>query len=137
MLIRKFERQNVSSFDEIHGIYRRPIVVMRMPPQPTENEFFNRLLDAIDAPNAYHGIRGSQLRTSAIRLLQVIGTRVLVIDRIFRPHLVRADSGGTAGLECPTAKSRRLFMEIAGARCTRAPCKLRGTLARINNICKS
>ena len=53
MLIRKFERQNAVSFDEAAGVQRRPVVVMLMPPQPTEVEFFNRVLEAINA--ATHG----------------------------------------------------------------------------------
>jgi hypothetical protein len=47
MLIRKFERQNAVGFDAAAGVQRRPVVVMLMPPQPTEAEFFNRVLEAI------------------------------------------------------------------------------------------
>jgi type II secretory pathway predicted ATPase ExeA len=82
MLIRKFERQNAVGFDEAAGVQRRPVVVMLMPPQPTEAEFFNRVLEAIEAPSAGYWTSGGQLRTSAIRLLREVGARVLVIDEI-------------------------------------------------------
>jgi Bacterial TniB protein len=82
MLIRKFERQNAVGFDEAAGVQRRPVVVMLMPPQPTEVEFFNSVLEAIDAPSAGYWTGGGQLRTAAIRLLREVGVRVLVIDEI-------------------------------------------------------
>jgi Bacterial TniB protein len=58
MLIRKFERQNAVGFDEAAGVQRRPVVVMLMPPQPTEAEFFNRVLEAIEAPSAGYWTSG-------------------------------------------------------------------------------
>jgi hypothetical protein len=82
MLIRKFERQNAVGFDAAAGVQRRAVVVMLMPPQPTEAEFFNRVLEAIDAPSAGYWTSGGQLRTSAVRLLREVGARVLVIDEI-------------------------------------------------------
>ena len=42
MLIRKFERQTAAGFDDDAGIQRRPVVVMLMPYQPTETQFFDR-----------------------------------------------------------------------------------------------
>ncbi|MCF3948701.1 TniB family NTP-binding protein [Acidiphilium iwatense] len=82
MLIRKFERQNAVSFDEATGVQHRPVVVVLMPPQPTESEFFHRVLESIEAPSVRYWSNGGQLRTSAIRLLREIGARVLVIDEI-------------------------------------------------------
>jgi type II secretory pathway predicted ATPase ExeA len=99
MLIRKFERQNAVNFDKATGVQRRPVVVMLMPPQPTESEFFNRLLEAIDAPSAGYWAHGNQLRTSAIRLLREVGARVLVIDEI---------NSVLAG----TPRQQRLFLQL-------------------------
>jgi type II secretory pathway predicted ATPase ExeA len=99
MLIRKFERQNAAGFDAAAGVQRRPIVVMLMPPQPTEVEFFNRVLEAIDAPSAGYWTSGGQLRTSAMRLLREVGARVLVIDEI---------NSVLAG----TARQQRLFLQL-------------------------
>lgn len=99
MLIRKFERQNAVNFDKAAGVRRRPVVVMLMPPQPTESEFFNRLLEAIDAPSAGYWAHGNQLRTSAIRLLREVGARVLVIDEI---------NSVLAG----TPRQQRLFLQL-------------------------
>jgi type II secretory pathway predicted ATPase ExeA len=82
MLIRKFERMNAAGFDARAGVQRWPVVVMLMPPQPTEAEFFNRMLEAIKAPSAGVWTSGPQLRASALRLLRELGTRVLVIDEI-------------------------------------------------------
>jgi type II secretory pathway predicted ATPase ExeA len=82
MLIRKFERQNAVGFNAAAGVQRRPVVFMLMPPQPTEVEFFNHVLEAIGAPSAGYWTSGGQLRTSAIRLLREVGARALVIDEI-------------------------------------------------------
>ncbi len=99
MLIRKFERQNAVRFDEVAGVQRRPVVVMLMAPQPTEAEFFNRVLEALDAPSAGYWAGGGQLRTSAIRLLREVGARVLVIDEI---------NSVLAG----TPRQQRLFLQL-------------------------
>jgi type II secretory pathway predicted ATPase ExeA len=99
MLIRKFERRNAVGFDDAAGVQRRPVIVMLMPPQPTEAEFFNRVLESIDAPSAGYWAGGPQLRTSAIRLLREIGARVLVIDEI---------NSVLAG----TPREQRLFLQL-------------------------
>lgn len=99
MLIRKFERQNAGCFDDATGVQRRPVVVMLMPPQPTEPEFFNRVLEAIEAPSAGFWSHGGQLRASATRLLREVGTRVLVLDEI---------NSVLAG----TARQQRLFLQL-------------------------
>jgi type II secretory pathway predicted ATPase ExeA len=99
MLIRKFERRNAAAFDETTGVQRRPVVVVLMPPQPTEAEFFDRVLEALNAPSAGHWARGAQLRTSVSRLLREVGTRVLVIDEL---------NSILAG----TPRQQRLFLQL-------------------------
>jgi len=99
MLIRKFERLNAAMFDAAAGVQRRPVVVMLMPPRPAETEFFNRLLETINAPSAGYWAGGPQLRTSSIRLLREVGARVLVIDEI---------NSVLAG----TPREQRLFLQL-------------------------
>ncbi len=82
MLIRKFERQTMPSFDEDSGVQHLPVVVMLMPPQPTEIAFFNQLLKAMNAPAASHFAYSFPSREAAFRLLRHLGTRVVVIDEI-------------------------------------------------------
>lgn len=82
MLIRKFERQLTPRFDESAGVQQRPVIVMLMPHQPSETQFFDQLLAAMAAPSAGHFIRSYPLRQPAIRLLRELGTRVVVIDEL-------------------------------------------------------
>lgn len=82
MLIRKFERQTTPGFDDVAGMQQRPVVVMLMPHQPTETQFFDQLLGAMNAPSAGHFTRSFPLREPAIRLLRELGTRVVVIDEL-------------------------------------------------------
>lgn len=82
MLVRKFERQNAAPFDDVTGIQHKPVVVMLMPHQPTEGQFFNQLLHALNAPSPGHFSRGFPVQDPAVRLLRQLGTRVVVIDEL-------------------------------------------------------
>ncbi len=82
MLIRKFERENAVAFDQKNGIQQKPVLVVLMPPQPTETEFFHRVLETVGAPTFQYWSNSTHLRSTAIALLRKIGTRVLVIDEI-------------------------------------------------------
>lgn len=82
MLIRKFERQQTPGYDDLSGTQRRPVVVMLMPHQPTEAQFFDQLLRALNAPSAGHFGGISHLREPILRLLRQLGTRVVVIDEL-------------------------------------------------------
>ncbi len=82
MLLEKFERANALVFDEAAGIQRRPVLIVPTPPSPTEPEFLECVLEAVDAPSAGHWVQGLRLRASTIRLLRDLGVRVLVIDEI-------------------------------------------------------
>lgn len=99
-LIRRFERRSAVPFDEAAGIKRRPVVVTLMPPEPTETEFFLRLLTTLGTPQAAFGPRsGPRLRELASRLLHESGTRVLVIDEI-------------NSLLVGTARQQRMFLQL-------------------------
>ncbi len=82
MLIRKFERQTTPGFDDAAGVQQLPVIVMLMPPQPTETAFFTQLLKAMNAPSVRHFTRGFPSHEAAIRLLCEVGTRVVVIDEL-------------------------------------------------------
>jgi len=99
MLLGKFERANAVPFDEASGAQPRPVLVVPMPPVPTEAEFFECVLEAIGAPWAGYQRQGPHLRASAMRLLGEMGVRVLVIDEI---------NSVLAG----TPRQQRLFLQL-------------------------
>jgi type II secretory pathway predicted ATPase ExeA len=103
MLIRKFARENAGEVNGRAGVRRMPVVVALMPPEPTERDFFTRVLAAIGAPLATGrppGARGAGTqRDATCRLLGEVGARMLVIDEI-NPVL--------AG----TARQQRLFLQL-------------------------
>ena len=99
MLVRKFERQNASPFDDVAGIQRKPVVVMLMPHQPTEGQFFSQLLEALNAPSPGHFTRGFPVQDPAVRLLRQLGTRVVVIDEL-------------NSLLAGTARQQRVFLQL-------------------------
>lgn len=82
MLIRKFERQTTPAFDDATGTQSRPVVVMLMPHQPSEAQFFEQILLAMNAPPPSFYSRGAVLREPAVRLLRELGTRIVVIDEL-------------------------------------------------------
>ena len=99
MLIRKFERQTTPAFDDATGIQQRPVVVMLMPYQPTEPQFFDQLLLALRAPSPRSLARTYPIREPIIRLLGELGTRVVVIDEL---------NSVLAG----TARQQRIFLQL-------------------------
>lgn len=99
MLLEKFERTNAAAFDEASGTQRRPVLAVLMPPNPTETEFFECVLEAVAAPSAGYWMQGARLRASAVRLLRDLGVRVLVIDEI---------NSVLAG----TPRQQRLFLQL-------------------------
>jgi Bacterial TniB protein len=103
MLIRRFARENAGGADGRTGIRRMPVVVVLMPPEPTERDLFARLLAAIGAPLATGrpaDARGAGTqRDATCRLLGEVGTRLLVVDEI---------NSVLAG----TARQQRLFLQL-------------------------
>ena len=82
MHVRKYERQPAAPIDDEARVQRRPVEVMQMPHQPTATQFFDRLLLALNAPSPGHFVRGCALQEPAVRLLQELATRVIVIDEL-------------------------------------------------------
>ena len=83
MLLNKFARDKAMPFDREVGVQPRPVMLMRMPEEPSEEAFYVQLMKAIGAPvlipNRRHRI---STRETAFRLLREIGTRMLMIDEI-------------------------------------------------------
>ena len=99
-LVRRFERAHALAFDTQAGVARRPVVVVRMPPDPTEDEFFRQVLAALGAPVVAADRRGDpRLRELAARILREVGARVLVIDEL------NSVLGGTA-------RQQRHFLQV-------------------------
>lgn len=81
MIIEKFVRDHPPRFDENSGIHHRPVIVVQMVASPQEGRFYNRLLTVIGAPPPTRASLG-QLETQALRLLQEIAPRMLIIDEV-------------------------------------------------------
>lgn len=75
------------------------MLVVSAPPNPTEAELLDGVLEALGAPLEGHGRSGPRLRSAVIRLLRELGVRVLVIDEI---------NSVLAG----TARQQRLFLQL-------------------------
>lgn len=99
-VLRKFERINAVVFDPSAGLKRRPVVMVTMPPEPTEDQLYGSLLGTLGAPvGSPSRLRTDRKREIAIAMLREIGTRVLVIDEI---------NSILAG----TARQQRLFLQL-------------------------
>ena len=100
-LVRRFERVHALPFDARAGVARRPVVVVRMPPDPAEDAFFRQVLTALNAPVVAADRRGDpwRLRELTARLLRQVGARVLVIDEL------NSVLGGTA-------RQQRHFLQV-------------------------
>ena len=81
MIIEKFVRAHPPRFDETIGIHHRPVIAVQMVASPDEGRFYHRLLSVIGAPPPTRATLG-QLETQALRLLQEIAPRMLVIDEV-------------------------------------------------------
>ena len=81
MIIEKFVRAHPPRFDESSGIDHRPVIVVQMVASPHEGRFYHRLLSVIGAPPPTRATLG-QLETQALRLLQEIAPRMLIIDEV-------------------------------------------------------
>jgi type II secretory pathway predicted ATPase ExeA len=99
-VIRKFERTNAVKYDADAGLKPRPVVVVTMPPEPTEDQLYSSLLGILGVPVVSPAqLRTERKREIAIATLRQIGTKVLVIDEI---------NSILAG----TARQQRLFLQL-------------------------
>ena len=80
-ILRRFAEMHASTYDKRAGLTTMPIVVVQMPPQPTEEEFYTELLLAMNYSEFDH-ISLRSLRGLARRTLGEFGAKVLVLDEI-------------------------------------------------------
>lgn len=80
-IIEKYMRENPPLRNTGTGKTSMPVVAFQMPSEPTESLFYLELLRAMETPISTHnGV--SSLRNFSRRMLQEMGTRMLIIDEI-------------------------------------------------------
>src|ERR1700741_5015537 len=52
LIVRKFQRDHPTAFDDARGVERRQIVAMRMPATPEQHRFYSALLFELGAPHS-------------------------------------------------------------------------------------
>ncbi|HUD95455.1 MULTISPECIES: TniB family NTP-binding protein [Sphingomonadaceae] len=80
-IVNRFAELHASSYDQRAGLTTMPVVVVQMPPQPSEEEFYTELLLAMNLTEFEHMSLRS-LRSLSRRMLAELGVRVLVLDEI-------------------------------------------------------
>lgn len=80
-LARKFDRDHQRSHDERTGISHVPVVIMQMPPEPNEKDFYEEFLTALGAPVPF-GISASALRHRVRMFTRQLDVRLLLIDEV-------------------------------------------------------
>ncbi len=80
-ILNRFTELHATRYDKRAGLTTMPIVMVQMPPQPTEDEFYTELMLAMNYAEFDH-ISLRSLRSLARRSLGEFGTRVLVLDEI-------------------------------------------------------
>jgi len=81
MILRKFGRDHPPAVDPRLGVAQRPVVLMQLPPEPSEVPFYEELLGALGLPlvGEVSRIRARRMARDALR---IVGARILVIDEI-------------------------------------------------------
>ena len=51
LIVRKFQREHPTTFDDARGVERRQIVAMQMPATPEQHRFYSALLFELGAPH--------------------------------------------------------------------------------------
>lgn len=80
-IVNRFAELHRSTYDKRAGLAAMPVIVVQMPPQPTEEEFYSELLSAMNFAEFDH-LSLRSLRSLSRRTLAEFGTRVLVLDEI-------------------------------------------------------
>lgn len=80
-IVERFRRDFPDDFDTQAGRAQRPVLIMEMPPGPSEQRFYRQMLAVLNAPQ--HGYeRLDVLEQIALRLLHAINPRMLIIDEV-------------------------------------------------------
>ena len=80
-ILNRFAELHAGSYDVRAGMATMPVVVVQMPPQPTEEEFYTELMLAMNYVE-FERLPLRSLRGLARRMLAEFGTKVLVLDEI-------------------------------------------------------
>jgi Cdc6-like AAA superfamily ATPase len=80
-ILNRFAELHATRYDKNAGLTIMPVVMVQMPPQPTEEEFYTELMLAMNYSEFDH-ISLRSLRSLARRTLGEFGTKVLVLDEI-------------------------------------------------------
>ncbi len=80
-IVNRFAELHAAVYDKRAGLSTMPVVVVQMPPQPTEDEFYTELLMAMNLAEFDH-LSLRSLRALARRMLTELGVRILVLDEI-------------------------------------------------------
>ena len=81
LIIAKFLRDHLRSFDLDRGIERRPVVALQMPPTPDQGRFYRALLFEVGAPQSGTATQAT-VEQLARDILRRIGPRMLVVDEV-------------------------------------------------------
>ncbi|HME24373.1 MAG TPA: TniB family NTP-binding protein [Acetobacteraceae bacterium] len=83
MIAEKHLRDHPPSFDQVAGVRRTPVLAIEMPATPDPKWLFAQILKALDAPlPAGSRVDLATLAPRTIKLMQMIGVRMLVIDEV-------------------------------------------------------
>lgn len=80
-ILNRFGELHTAQYDKRAGLTTMPVVVVQMPPQPTEEEFYTELLLAMNYAE-FNLMPLRTLRSLSRRTLAEFGTKVLVLDEI-------------------------------------------------------
>ena len=80
-ILNRFAELHATTYDKRAGMTTMPVVVVQMPPQPTEEEFYTELMLAMNYAD-FGRLPLRLLRSLARRTLAEFGTKVLVLDEI-------------------------------------------------------
>lgn len=80
-ILSRFAELHATTYDKRAGMTTMPVVVVQMPPQPTEEEFYTELMLAMNYAD-FGRMPLRLLRSLARRTLAEFGTKVLVLDEI-------------------------------------------------------
>lgn len=80
-IVSRFAKRHAPQFDTKTGLNTMPVVLVQMPPQPSEEEFYTELLTALNCIELGR-MPLRVMRTEARQLLADIQIKVLVLDEI-------------------------------------------------------
>ncbi|KFG90091.1 TniB [Sphingobium herbicidovorans NBRC 16415] len=80
-IVNRFAEMHSPAYDVSSGIAAMPVVVVQMPPEPSDEEFYIELLRAMNYADLGH-FTARGLRALAHRCLAEFGVKILILDEI-------------------------------------------------------